>query len=64
MAIVHIANILAQLAEVSSTEPADADAIDPLAWIVTGLSADSIAPAVSAVQAEIEEVEKLFTDAT
>lgn len=64
VAIIHIANVLAQMAEVGSTDPADAAVIDPLAWVVTGLSAESIEPAVQAAQAEIAEVETLFTDQT
>ena len=62
VAIIHIANIVGQMAEVDSIDPADAAAINPLAWIVTGLAADCIEPAIRAAQTELEEVEQLFTD--
>lgn len=61
-AIVHIANVLAHMAEVNATDPTEAAAIDPQAWAVSGLAAACIEPALAAARAEIEEVEKLFTD--
>ncbi len=64
VALVHIANILATLAEVDSLDPDDTETIDPLAWELTGLTPECIEPAVREAQAEIEEVEKLFTDKT
>ncbi|MDO8933433.1 MAG: HDOD domain-containing protein [Rhodocyclaceae bacterium] len=60
-ALVHLANSLAQMAEVDDLDPADVAPIDPLAWELTGLDADCIEPAVREAQAEIEEVEELFT---
>ena len=60
VAIVHIANILAQMAEIDSLDLADVDPIDPLAWQLTGLDEAIIEPTVRAVQSEVGEVEKLF----
>lgn len=60
-AIVHIANSLAQLAEVDSLALDDAPPIDPRAWETAGLDAEAIEPAVHAAQQEIQEIEKLFT---
>lgn len=59
-ALVHIANIIALMAEIDTLDPADVAPIDPLAWETTGLSDESIEPAVRAIQAEVVEVEKLF----
>lgn len=61
VAIVHIANSLAQLAEVDSLVLDDAPPIDPVAWEATGLDPDSVEPTVRAAQQEIVEIEKLFT---
>ncbi len=61
-ALVHIANVLAQMAEVDDLEPEDVPQIDPLAWELSGLTADCIEPAVRAAQEEIIEVEHLFTN--
>lgn len=59
-AIVHIANILALMAEVDSLNPGDVPVIDPHAWEVTGLDEDIIESVVREVQAEIAEAETLF----
>jgi putative nucleotidyltransferase with HDIG domain len=61
VAIVHIANILAVMAELRTQNLEDVSPIDPQAWRVTGLTAaEVIAELVSEVQAEIADAEKLF----
>lgn len=59
-AVVHIANIIAQMAEIDSLDPADVAPIDPSAWEITGLDEDCVETTVRAIQAEVVEVEKLF----
>ncbi len=59
-AVVHIANILALMAEVDSLDPADVPPIDPLAWEVTDLDEELIESVVREVHAEIVEAENLF----
>jgi putative nucleotidyltransferase with HDIG domain len=59
-ALVHLANILAQMAEVDTLDPGDVSPIDPLAWQITGLNKDIIEPVVRQAQQEIVEAEKLF----
>jgi putative nucleotidyltransferase with HDIG domain len=61
VAIVHIANVLALMAEVDSLEIEDFQPVDPLAWQLTGLAApEMIEPVISEAQAEIIEAKKLF----
>jgi putative nucleotidyltransferase with HDIG domain len=60
-ALVHIANILALMAELQTLELADVAPIDGEAWNITGLSAaDVVAATVAETQAEFAEAEKLF----
>jgi putative nucleotidyltransferase with HDIG domain len=60
-AIVHIANILALMAEVDTLDPDDVSPIDPLAWEITGLDAEDIVePTIREAQEEIAEAKKLF----
>ena len=60
-ALVHIANILSQMAEIDTLDPADVSPIDPLAWEITGLNVEeAIEPTVREAQQEIAEAEKLF----
>jgi len=59
-ALVHIANILALMAEVDSLDPSDVPPIDPQAWEVTGLDESIIESVVREAQAEITEAENLF----
>lgn len=59
-ALVHLANVIALMAEIDTLDPADVEPIDPLAWKATGLSEESVEPAIRAIQAEVVEVEKLF----
>lgn len=61
VAIVHIANILALMAEVQTLDSADVAPIDAEAWEITGLvEADVIVATVRETQAEIAEAEQLF----
>ncbi len=60
VAMVHLANILALMAEVDSLDPADVPPMDPRAWEITGLSPDRVEPIVRVIQAEIAEAENLF----
>lgn len=59
-ALIHIANIVAQMAEIDTLDLADVPPIDPAAWEITGLSEQSIEPVVREVQAMINEAESLF----
>jgi len=61
VALVHLANILALMAELDTFDSADVPPIDPLAWELTGLDADCVEPAVREAQVEIAVVEQLFT---
>lgn len=60
-ALVHIANILALMAEVKTTDPLDVPPIDEQAWELIGLEADEVMLAtVAEAQEEIAEAEQLF----
>lgn len=59
-ALVHLANIVALMAEVDSLAPEDVEPIDPLAWKLTGLSEAAIEPTMRAAQGELVEIEQLF----
>lgn len=59
-ALVHIANIIAQMAEIDSLDPADVASVDPAAWDITGLDEDCVEATVRAIQTEVIEVETLF----
>lgn len=61
VALVHLANILALMAELDTLDLADVPTIDPLAWELGGLDADCVESAVREAQAEIVVVEQLFT---
>lgn len=61
VALVHVANILALMAEVQTLDPADVSPIDPRAWEILGLEADEVTEeVVGEAQAEIAEAEQLF----
>jgi hypothetical protein len=60
VALVHLANALAQMAEVDDLELEGAPVIDPLVWDLTGLREACIEPAVREAQAGLAEIEKLF----
>jgi len=60
-AVVHIANILALMAEIDTLDPTDVSPVDPLAWELTGLIAEEVIESVvREAQEEIAEAEKLF----
>lgn len=59
-ALVHIANIVALMAELDTLELDDVPPIDALAWEKTGLTAASVEPVVRAIQTEILEIAQLF----
>lgn len=59
-ALIHIANVVAQMAELDSLDPIDVPPIDPRSWEITGLTEESVEPAMRAAQEEITEIEKLF----
>ena len=61
-ALVHIANVLAMMAEVDSLEMDDFSPIDPAAWAQAGLDEGCIEAVVREAQAEIKEVEQLFAE--
>jgi putative nucleotidyltransferase with HDIG domain len=61
-ALVHLANIFAQMAELDTLDPEDVSATDPRAWVMSGMGADVdiIELVVREAQEEIVELEKLF----
>lgn len=62
-ALVHIANILALMAEVDTLELNDVAPIDPSAWKIVALdAAEVMEPVVREAQQAINEAEKLFLD--
>jgi putative nucleotidyltransferase with HDIG domain len=64
VALVHIGNLLAQMAEIDTLDTGDVAPIDPRAWEVTGLDESCIEPAIQAAREEIVEVEQLFMGRT
>lgn len=61
-ALVHIANVIALMAEIDSLDPADVEPVDQRAWELTGLNEDGMESIVRAVQSEADEVIKLFVN--
>ncbi len=59
-ALVHIANILALMAEVDTLDLSDVPPIDARAWEFTGLDESVIEPVVLEARSEITEAEALF----
>lgn len=60
-AFVHIANILALMAELQTLDFDEVAPVDPEAWELTGLTADEVIDSVVGdTQAEIAEAERLF----
>jgi len=61
VAVVHIANVLALMAEVDTLDAADVQPVDARAWEITGLvAAEVVEPVVRGLRQEIAETEKLF----
>jgi putative nucleotidyltransferase with HDIG domain len=61
-AIVHIANSIAALAELNSQNPEDAPRIHDIAWELTGLDKDVIAPTIASAQAQLGGARALLMD--
>lgn len=59
-ALIHIANSLAQLAEIDSIAEDDALLTEPAAWTVTGLDKSIIEPAVRAAQQQFANAQGMF----
>ncbi len=64
VALIHLANIFALMAEIDTLDPADVTAVDPHAWEQSGIGVDLdiIELVVREAQEEIIETEKLFLD--
>jgi putative nucleotidyltransferase with HDIG domain len=64
VALVHLANILAQMAEIDTLDPEDVSPVDPDAWSAGGIESgeDMLEQVVREAQEEIVELEKLFID--
>lgn len=61
VAVVHMANIIANIGDVDSVEERDIEGIDPVAWQLTGLEHDSVEPIMKGAQAQISEVQSLLS---
>lgn len=59
-AIVHLANLFAQMAEVNTLNFDDVSPVDPSAWAVTGLRQDVVEKVVEEARQEIAQTQKLF----
>lgn len=59
-AIVHVANVIATMAEINSIKPEDVPAIDPGAWKQAGIKPDMLEPMVRETQRQFREVRTLF----
>jgi HD-like signal output (HDOD) protein len=60
VALVHIANSVAVLAEVESTDFEDAPAIQAVAWEITGLKREQVLEVAGGARAAVEEIKQLF----
>jgi HD-like signal output (HDOD) protein len=60
-ALVHIANSIAQLAEIDSVDEHHAAPTDAAAWIVTGLGHDVVEPTMRAAQKQFATVQGTFS---
>ena len=61
VALVHIANILALMAELHTLDTGDVSPIDPVAWDIVGIKPEEVINEVVAeAQEEIAEAENLF----
>lgn len=61
VAIVHMANSIAAMAEVNVIDEQVVANIDPVAWEITGLDTDIIEPLISGVEAQLSEVQSLLS---
>jgi len=64
VALVHLANVFAQMAEIDTLNPDDVTAADPHAWEMCGIDRDEgiVEQVVREAQQEIVELEQLFID--
>lgn len=60
VAVIHIANSLACLAELNSLDQGDAPPIDPAAWEITGLTPQIIEPAVEEAREQFGDAQSSF----
>lgn len=60
VALIHLANQIALMAEIDTLDPGDAAPYDLRAWEILGLEPDLLEQVVREVQAEVAEAEKLF----
>ena len=62
VALVHLANIIAQMAEIDTLDAEDVSDIDSRAWVMSGIGfdVDVIEAVIREAQEEIVETEKLF----
>ncbi|MDT8383515.1 MAG: HDOD domain-containing protein [Gammaproteobacteria bacterium] len=61
-AVVHIANSIATLAELNTTELSNAPRIHAIAWELTGLDESIIEPTIASAQAQIGSARALFLE--
>ena len=61
VALIHLANVLALMAEIDSIDPTDVEPITPDAWQITGLEESIIPTIVADIRSEISEIEQLFS---
>jgi putative nucleotidyltransferase with HDIG domain len=66
VALVHLANILAQMAEIDTLDLGDVSPADPDSWSIGGIDsgANIVEEVVREAQEEIVELEKLFIDSS
>ncbi|MDH4284330.1 MAG: HDOD domain-containing protein [Gallionellaceae bacterium] len=64
VALIHLSNVFALMAELDTLDPADVSTVDPRAWEMCGVGADVdlIEEVVREVQDQIAEDEKLFIE--
>lgn len=63
VAIVHIANTVAHMAELDTRDPRDAPPVHPEAWKRTGLTPDALPSVIHRAQLQVVEVESLLLPA-
>lgn len=60
VAIVHIANTIAHMAELDTQDPRDAPPVHPVAWERTGLSVSMLSEIIESAQQQVVELESLI----